>query len=271
MKKQLFTFIIICLSAHLHAQKVDFLPASRFAPSPVAGEDYLKEHIKLALNYPADLLTEKESGEVFIRFLVDNEGVVQQATISSSTNEKFNTEATHYFNSIVWKKDYTRRVNPEVLDGIRIKFDAKYFSKVAKKRGYLSTQELVETPINENAQIYQSEQLDEQPTLTSAESMNAFAAKNLNYPQEAITRKVGGVVKYRFVIEPFGLATNFELLKAVAGGCNEETMRLLKEMVWKPGIKDGKAVRTMMEFSLLFNASGGGGYQMYDGNSNSSN
>ncbi len=271
MKKQLFTFVIICLSAHLHAQKIDFLPASRFAPQPVTGVDYLKDHIKLTINYPSDLLATKESGEVFIRFLVDNEGVVKQSKISSSTNEKLNAEAMHYFNSIVWKKDYTRRVNPDILDGIRIKFDAKYFSKIAKKRGYLTTQELVEAPISGSAQIYPSEQVDKQPILKSAESMNTFAAENLNYPQEAITRKVGGVVKYKFVIEPYGLATNFDLLKAVPGGCNEETMRLLKEMRWNPAIKDGKAVRTWMEFSLLFNASGSGGYQMYDGNSNSSN
>lgn len=271
MKKQLLILLSICISGFLFGQKVEFLPASRFAPQPIAGIDYLKEHIKVALNYPSDLLDEKESGEVFIRFLVDNDGVVKESTISSSTNEKFNDAAMHFFNSIVWRKDYTRRVNPDVLDGMRIKFDPKYFLKVVKKRGYLTTQELVKMPISESNQILKSEQVDEQAALVSAENMNVFAAENLNYPQEAITRKVGGVVKYRFVIEPFGLATNFDLIKAVPGGCNEETMRLLKEMVWKPAIKDGKAVRSYMEFSLLFNASGSGGYQMYDGNSNSSN
>tara|TARA_R110002049_G_scaffold16388_8_gene65352 strand:- start:7651 stop:8466 length:816 start_codon:yes stop_codon:yes gene_type:complete len=270
MKKQIITLSIICLSFNAFSQKVEYLPASRFAPTPVAGKDYLKEHIKQELNYPIELLEKEESGEVFIRFLVTNDGVVETAKVTATTNEGFNEEALRYFHTIVWKKDYIRRINPDILDGIRIKFNPKQYKKTVKKRGYERTQSLTAIPQSQTNQIYTKQQLDSLPNLLSGGTMNEFAAENLKYPQEAITRKVGGVVKYNFIIEPYGIASNFELVDAVAGGCNEETLRILKLMRWTPAIKDGKAVRTKMEFSLLFNASGSGGYQMFDGNSNSS-
>lgn len=271
MERQIITLLIISLSISAFAQKVDYLPASRFAPSPVGGVDYLKEHIKQELVYPADMLQKEEAGEVVIRFLINNEGVVETTKISTSSNDAFNSEALRYFSTIVWKKDYIRRINPDILDGIRLKFDPKQYSKVVKKRGYASPASLVNMPISNSPQIYTSNQLDSVPQLESGNSMNEFAATNLKYPQEAITRKVGGVVKYAFVIEPYGRVSNFELLNAVPGGCNEETLRILQLTRWQPGIKDGQAVRTKMEFSLSFNASGNGGFEMFDGNSNSSN
>ena len=270
--KAIITLILISsLSIVATAQKVDFLPASRFAPSPVAGADYLKDHVKQELNYPKELLENSIAGEVFIRFLVDNDGVVKETKITASTNDAFNSEALRYFNTIIWKKDPVRRVNPEVLDGIRIKFDPKYYQKTAKKRGYDFTEDLTNYTISEQHQVFNTPQLDSLPKLLSGVSMNEFAAENLKFPPEALARKVGGVVKYQFVIEPYGMASNFNLISAVAGGCNEETMRLIQLMRWTPGVKDGKAVRTKMVFSLLFNASGSGGFEMFDGNSNSSN
>lgn len=271
MKKQIIALLLIGLSITAYSQKVEYLPASRFAPVPAAGADYLKDHVKQELNYPEALLASDKSGEVFIRFLVNTDGVVETAKITATDNEKFNDEALRYFHTIVWKKDPLRRVNPETLDGMRIKFDPKFYAKTVKKRGYRYTNELISIPASREYTIYNKNQLDSLPQLISGDNMNKFAIENLKYPQEAISRKVGGVVKYRFIIEPYGMASNFELVNAVAGGCNEETMRLLKLMRWTPGIKDEKAVRTIMEFSLVFNASGGGGYEMYDGNSNSSN
>jgi TonB family protein len=271
MKTTIITLILIALTTIGFAQKVELLPASRFAAQPVGDEDYISDYIKQELVYPKALYESETEGEVTIRYLVDNEGNVTQSRISSSTNEAFNEEAMRFFNNIVWKVDYTRLINEKLEDGIRIIFSPKQYKKAVKKRGYDQLPIPNGVELANDAVLYDIKQVDTPPKLIGADNMNAFALKNLRYPQEAIMRKIKGEVKYEFVIEPYGLSSNYILVNALAGGCNEETMRIIKLMRWEPAIKDGKAVRTKVQFRLLFNAGGSGSYDMFDGNSNSSN
>lgn len=271
MKFIITALIIIGLSTIGFAQKIELLPASRFAASPVGGNEYLEDFIKQEIVYPKTMLESETEGEVTIRYIINNEGEVVQSTISASTNEAFNKEAMRLFNHIVWKVDYTRLVNEKLEDGLRIKFSPKTYKKVVKKRGYDELPYLEGIPVDESGTIYTVKQLDSVPNLIGADNMNAFALKAMKYPQEAIVRKVKGEVKYEFIIEPYGMSSNYKLVNALPAGCNEETLRLLQLMRWEPGIKDGKAVRTKMTFRLLFNAGGSGGFEMFDGNSNSSN
>ncbi len=65
-------------------------------------------------------------------------------------------------------------------------------------------------------------------------------------------RTISGTVKVRFIIEKNGKASNFNVVQTTAGGCNEETIRLLKAVRCEPGMINNKPVRVRSEYSLSF-------------------
>jgi len=58
------------------------------------------------------------------------------------------------------------------------------------------------------------------------------------------------------------MITNIHPVNAVAGGCTEETIRVLKLIKWNPGINNNQAVRTQAEIAVKFYLPGGGRYQI---------
>ena len=106
--------------------------------------------------------------------------------------------------------------------------------------------------------------LNESDILTSVEQnaefpggikeMYGFIYKNLKYPLAAQTAKISGIVFVRFVVERDGTLSNFQILKGLGSGCEEEVVTLLKSMPkWKGGLQDGKVVRCYYSLPIKFN------------------
>jgi protein TonB len=56
-----------------------------------------------------------------------------------------------------------------------------------------------------------------------------------------------------FVVEPDGSVSNVTVLRGIGGGCDEEAMRVVKNMPkWKPGKQRGKAVRVQYMLPVNF-------------------
>ncbi|MGI6717641.1 MAG: energy transducer TonB [Bacteroidales bacterium] len=57
----------------------------------------------------------------------------------------------------------------------------------------------------------------------------------------------------QFVVEPDGSVSNVEVLRGIGGGCDEEAMRVVKNMPkWKPGSQRGRNVRVSYRMPIKF-------------------
>ncbi|RFZ95569.1 TonB family protein [Mucilaginibacter conchicola] len=80
-----------------------------------------------------------------------------------------------------------------------------------------------------------------------------FLAKNVKYPAEARNKKVEGRTVITFMVDKDGSLSDFKVAKAVGSGTDEEAIRVLKlSPKWKPGISNGKPVRSQMSVPINF-------------------
>ena len=65
------------------------------------------------------------------------------------------------------------------------------------------------------------------------EELYKFISTHLNYPTLAKENGIEGKTITRFVVEKDGSITNIEVLKKVGFGCDEEAVKLIKQMTKK--------------------------------------
>jgi TonB family protein len=82
---------------------------------------------------------------------------------------------------------------------------------------------------------------------------SSYLSANLGYPTTARRKGIEGIVLVAFIVNTDGTVSDFELLKGIGGGCDEEAIRIVKNSPkWTPGMQDGKAVRTLMRLPINF-------------------
>lgn len=80
-----------------------------------------------------------------------------------------------------------------------------------------------------------------------------FLAENIVYPSTAKENGVQGVVYVTFVIDENGHVDDVKILRGIGGGCDEETVRVVKLMPdWIPGKEKGKNVRVQFNMPIRF-------------------
>ncbi len=95
---------------------------------------------------------------------------------------------------------------------------------------------------------------EEQPEFPGGtKAMRKFLADHLRYPDAAVKQKVQGKVYCGFVVNTDGSLSDFNVLKGIGYGCDEEAIRLLRLMpTWKPGKRSGKPVRVKYNLPISF-------------------
>ena len=80
-----------------------------------------------------------------------------------------------------------------------------------------------------------------------------FLGSNIRYPVAARESNIQGKVYIGFVVEKTGELSDLKIVKGIGGGCDEEALRVLKTSpAWKPGMAEGKPVRTSYIFPVTF-------------------
>lgn len=75
----------------------------------------------------------------------------------------------------------------------------------------------------------------------------------IQYPGNAKETGVEGIVNIAFIIEKNGKISNAKVVKGIGSGCDEEALRVVKEMPkWHPGKHKGKPVRVQMVIPIKF-------------------
>lgn len=116
-----------------------------------------------------------------------------------------------------------------------------------------------EAPIyEEGPQNVEEEQifvfLEENPEFKGGDAARIkYIQENIVYPEIARESGVQGTVHLTFVVEKDGRITNVKVLRGIGAGCDEEAIRVVKNMPsWKPGKQRGRSVRAQFNMPIKF-------------------
>jgi len=109
----------------------------------------------------------------------------------------------------------------------------------------------------------QEEEVEEEQIFTIVEEMPSFPGgeaelfkylgKNIKYPEMANSAGISGVVYVTFVVDKDGKIKDVKVLRGIGGGCDEEAVRVVKNMpAWKAGKQRGKAVTVQYNLPIRF-------------------
>ena len=95
------------------------------------------------------------------------------------------------------------------------------------------------------------EQMPEYPGGIAA--LFEYLMKNVKYPADAEKQKIEGRVIATFIVETDGSISNIEVARPVFPSLDAEAVRVIEASPdWKPGMVDGKPVRTRLSLYVEF-------------------
>ena len=84
-------------------------------------------------------------------------------------------------------------------------------------------------------------------------ALGRYLGSRLRYPVTARQNKIQGKVYIGFIVEKGGNLTDFKVVRGIGGGCDEEAIRVLRSSpAWRPGMANGKPVRTSYVLPITF-------------------
>jgi periplasmic protein TonB len=84
-----------------------------------------------------------------------------------------------------------------------------------------------------------------------------YLRSHVKYPLLAIKAQIQGVVMVVFIVESDGSISHVDVSKRIGGGCDEEAIRVTREMPrWEPGKRNGNPVRVMVRMPIVFRIPG---------------
>jgi len=80
-----------------------------------------------------------------------------------------------------------------------------------------------------------------------------YLGNNIKYPPIAKDAGIQGTVYVTFVVSEDGKVKDVKVLRSIGGGCDEEAIRVVKNMpTWSPGKQRGKAVKVQYNLPIRF-------------------
>jgi protein TonB len=89
---------------------------------------------------------------------------------------------------------------------------------------------------------------------TTGYEFNKYLAENIHYPDTARMNNIQGRVIVKFVVNEDGSISDCTIIKGIGGGCDEEALRVAKNMpAWKnPGTQNGVPVKVYYSLPIVF-------------------
>jgi protein TonB len=107
-------------------------------------------------------------------------------------------------------------------------------------------------PVETEPQIFTI--VEEMPSFPGGEAeLFKYLGKTVKYPPMAQDANITGVVYMTFVVDENGKVKDPKVLRGIGGGCDEEALRVVKNMPnWEPGKQRGKPVRVQYNLPIRF-------------------
>lgn len=88
--------------------------------------------------------------------------------------------------------------------------------------------------------------------LGGKEALKKYFETNLIYPEEAREKRIEGIVELNAEIDDNGNVIQVEIIKGLLGGCNEEAVRLIRNVQFGAVKNKGLRVKTKKRFKIKF-------------------
>lgn len=235
-------------------------------PEPVAGKTLTGKTLKSHMIYPRKALEQKLGGKVTVSFTVDKNGIGKDFKVAESFDEECSKEAIRLVRMIEWNPATKDSKPIEYQMDYTVDFSPKSYAKAEAKnpRTMLPAQNY---PAQKSNKVYEMNDLHVSPRFYFSNpqaTIGGYLRNELQYPEQAKQFEIQGTVKMNFIIETDGRASNIVIENSVGGGCDNEAIRLLQNLMWTPGIKNDSLVRTRTSQEITFKI---GERNYYDGNS----
>ena len=224
------------------------------APEPKCGFQLTKKIIQHHLIYPQNALDQKKGGKITVYYDVDKEGNASNYRVESAFDEQCAEEAIRLVKMIEWTPALNNGKTVNYNDYYTVDFSAKSYKKAEEKNPRLMLPDQGH-PAQKSNNIYEIKELHKAPKPYFANpevNMAAYLRTNLQFPDQAKQFEIQGTVKLNFVIETDGRASNIMVENSVGGGCDNEAIRLIQNLVWTPGVKNDSLVRTRTTQDITF-------------------
>jgi TonB family protein len=226
-------------------------------PETLSNKQQIKKFLDAAMVYPKEDLAKRIDGKVKLSFTIDEEGYPVDVEIISGQTAGLNDEAVRLASRILWKPALKNGKAVKTVQTFTIDFNCSHYYRVVKERGYGEI-EFYDIPFDKNKNIYNFADLDETPKPIIKKrfiNLGHYIQEMLQYPESAFRAGIQGTVKLKFVIENDGIVSNIRVDKSVGGGCDNEAIRILQSIQWKPGIKNQLAIRSHASMDVTFQIS----------------
>lgn len=96
--------------------------------------------------------------------------------------------------------------------------------------------------------------VQEKPSFPGGDkALMEYLSKNINYPTIAAEAGIKGRVTVSFVVNRDGKIVDVQVVRGVHASLDKEAIRVVQSMpAWKPGMQNGKAVRTKYTLPVMF-------------------
>lgn len=218
-------------------------------PEFPGGVEALMDFVGKNVKYPEEAKEKEISGRVFVSFVIEKDGSVNEVKVMRGIGGGCDEEAVRVIKGMPkWKPGIQKGkpVRVSYMMPINFKLDSQP-TKPAQKADVSKP----DMKPDKNGVYQICEQMPEFPG--GVEALMDFVAKNVVYPQEAMDKEISGRVYVSFVIEKDGSVNEVKVMKGIGGGCDDEAVRVIKAMPkWKPGKQDGKPVRVSYMMPITF-------------------
>lgn len=139
----------------------------------------------------------------------------------------------------------------EIKDEIKVQFDIDVTDRTTLQEFTL----VVTAPVVEEEEPDKIFLIVEQTAVPKG-GMAAFykyVSDNIRYPAQARRMDIQGRVFVEFVVDKDGQLNQFQIVKGIGAGCDEEAIRIMQNAPrWEPGKQRGKPVRQRMVLPIYF-------------------
>lgn len=141
-----------------------------------------------------------------------------------------------------------------VENNIKVNDDFDFSQDVFENDEIAEIEEVEVEVIDEGAEEPVMTFTDEMPEPPGGfEALNAFLAKEIQYPEAARNNGITGTVLIEFVVEKDGRVSNAKVKVPLFPDCDKEAVRgILAMPKWKPGKNNGKPVRCFYTVPVTF-------------------
>ncbi len=139
----------------------------------------------------------------------------------------------------------TSEVSPQDKSELDVKLteDVSQLSEVVVTgQGFKTDRDENETPVIKLAEPF-----------GGRKAYDRYLENSLRYPQQALDNKIKGKVLIEFTVGTSGALSDFNVIKSLGYGCDDEVIRLVKEGPrWAPSTEDNVAIESSVRVRMKF-------------------